>query len=124
MDDMGIDRQSSVPLKVQLVDDLTARLAAGEFKVGQKFPSLRTLAAEYEVAEMTISSAVQELQRAGYLAPTPSKGNFVRVLPEPSATTTAVGSTGAGDVQDLRREISVIKARLDALERAAGTTDA
>lgn len=124
MDDMGIDRQSSVPLKVQLVDDLTARLASGEFKVGQKFPSLRALATEYEVAEMTISPAVQELQRAGYLEPAPSKGNFVRALPESSAATTAAKPTGAGDVQDLRREISLIKARLDALERAAGTSDA
>lgn len=124
MGDMGIDRQSSVPLKVQLVDDLTARLASGEFKVGQKFPSLRTLATEYEVAEMTISPAVQDLQRAGYLAPTPSKGNFVRALPESSAATTAEAPASSGDIQDLRREISLIKARLDALERAAGTSGA
>lgn len=124
MDDMGIDRQSSVPLKVQLVDDLMARLAAGEFKVGQKFPSLRTLATEYEVAEMTISPAVQELQRAGYLEPTPSKGNFVRALPESSAATTSAAPVGTGDVQDLRREISLIKARLDALERAVSASDA
>lgn len=119
---MGIDRQSSVPLKIQLVSDLRVRLASGEFEIGAKFPSLRSLAAEYEVAEMTISPAVQELQRAGYLAPSPSKGNFVRALPETGAEAITGQPASEAEVQDLRDEIALIKARLDVLERA--TSDA
>jgi GntR family transcriptional regulator len=119
---MGIDRQSSVPLKIQLTEDLAARLASGEFEVGDKFPSLRSLATGYQVAEMTISQAVQELQRAGYLTPTPSKGNFVSALPKPGAATQAEAQPADSDVQDLRREIALIKERLDVLEQAAKTS--
>ena len=110
---MPIDHTAAAPLKDQLLAELTGRLAAGEFAVGQKFPSLRALADEYGVAEGTIAPAVQELQRSGLIAPSAGKGNFVIALPDPSAPT----ATGLPEeVRLLREEVRSLAQRVAALE--------
>ncbi|MEY9904347.1 GntR family transcriptional regulator [Catenulispora sp. MAP12-49] len=95
---MPIDRNSPTPLKEQILDDLLTRLRSGEFAVGQRFPSMRNLSKQYEVAEMTVMPVVQDLQRAGYLVAYPGKGTFVQALPDIKPE--------SNDVELLRSQVS------------------
>ncbi|MER7840267.1 GntR family transcriptional regulator [Streptomyces sp. NPDC096040] len=116
---MPINRTGARPLKAQILDELRKRLATGQYEVGAKFPSLRELTSEFDVAEMTVQGAVQELQRAGFLETVAGKGTFVTALPEaadsPPADPDACDCT---EVNKLRVEVAEIRARLEALERA------
>lgn len=116
---MPINRTGARPLKAQILDELRQRLATGQYEVGAKFPSLRELTAEFDVAELTVQGAVQELQRAGFLEAVAGRGTFVKALPEtadsPPADPNACGCT---QVDKLRAEVAEIRARLEALERA------
>lgn len=95
---MPIDRNAPTPLKEQILDDLLTRLRSGEFAIGQRFPSMRNLSKQYEVAEMTVMPVVQDLQKAGYLVAYPGKGTFVQSLPDIKAE--------KDDIELLRSQVS------------------
>ncbi|MFJ7969570.1 GntR family transcriptional regulator [Streptomyces sp. NPDC096324] len=116
---MPINRTGAKPLKAQILDELRQRLATGQYEVGTKFPSLRELTSEFDVAEMTVQGAVQELQRAGFLESVAGKGTFVTALPEVADAPPAdPNACGCAEVDELRVEVAEIRARLEALERA------
>jgi DNA-binding LacI/PurR family transcriptional regulator len=57
----SIQRASPVPLFYQVAEDLKARLAAGEFAVGQRLTTVRELADVYGVSFVTAQRAVAQL---------------------------------------------------------------
>ncbi|NEC92617.1 GntR family transcriptional regulator [Streptomyces sp. SID12501] len=117
---MPINRTGARPLKAQILDELRRRLTTGQYEVGAKFPSLRELTTEFQVAELTVQGAVQELQRAGYLEAVAGRGTFVKAIPEAeSSTPPELGTHECDAVDRLRAEMAEIRARLDALERAS-----
>jgi DNA-binding transcriptional MocR family regulator len=77
-----------------LVDDLTAAIAKGDWRAGDRLPPQRTLAAERRVAASTVSLAYRELARRGLVIGETGRGTFVRgstsevepTLAEPSGT--------------------------------------
>ncbi|MHA6796767.1 GntR family transcriptional regulator [Pseudonocardia bannensis] len=115
---MAIDQNSPVPLSAQVKADIVRRISAGEYAVGEKIPSLRSLAAEYSVAELTVHAAVKELQYEGVLESASGRGTFVRSVP-----TTGPGA-GGGDlvaaVEELRREVAELRGRVSAIEAENG----
>lgn len=111
---MALDQGGAVPLAEQIRTDLLRRIVAGQYALGEKIPSLRTLAAEYEVAELTVHSAVRQLQHEGVLESSTGRGTFVRAMPS---------SDDAGDegalteaVADLRAELTDLRRRVELLE--------
>jgi DNA-binding GntR family transcriptional regulator len=93
---------------LQVEADLRHRIASGEFAVGDQLPSLRALRTEYDVAEVTVHSAIKELQRAGLVASTTGRGTFVTAIPD------------VGEPFDLRVEVEDLKRRVERLERGNG----
>lgn len=71
-----LDRQSPLPLWAQVLDDLRARLDAGEFT--ERFPTDRELVAAYQVSRHTVREAVRRLQAEGLLDRERGRGSFVR----------------------------------------------
>lgn len=69
-------REGPVPLWAQLLDDLRARLARGEFDDG--FPTDRELMDTYEVSRHTVREAVRRLQDEGVLERERGRGSFIR----------------------------------------------
>jgi GntR family transcriptional regulator len=113
---MAIDQSGSQPLNAQVKADLVHRIRTGTYGIGEKIPSLRALAAEYGVAELTVHAAVRELQHDGVLESASGRGTFVRALP---------GSTDvdlATVVDTLRAELEELRERVAAIE-AAGRSD-
>jgi DNA-binding transcriptional regulator YhcF (GntR family) len=72
-----LDRDLPVPLGTQLSGLLRYGIACGEFRAGDRLPSVRDLAEEVGVAPMTIAAVYRDLKRAGLIEARPGSGTFV-----------------------------------------------
>ncbi len=70
-----IDRSSPLPLWAQVLDDLRARLDAGEFT--DEFPTDLELTQHYDVSRHTVREAVRRLQDQGVVSRERGRGTFV-----------------------------------------------
>ena len=62
---------------VQIVEQVVAKVMAGEWKAGAPLPSIRELAAGSRVSVITVKRAYLELERAGVIVTRQGKGSFV-----------------------------------------------
>ncbi|GAA4874390.1 GntR family transcriptional regulator [Pseudonocardia benzenivorans] len=111
---MAIDPNSAVSLSAQVKADIVQRINSGEYAVGEKIPSLRSLAAQHQVAELTVHAAVKELQYEGVLESASGRGTFVRALPGAGPADLAAA------VDELRREVAELRDRIAAIESGDG----
>jgi GntR family transcriptional regulator len=65
------------PMYQQIVDQLTAKVMAGDWAAGQALPSIREMAAASRVSVITVRRAYEELERAGVIATRQGKGSVV-----------------------------------------------
>jgi GntR family transcriptional regulator len=61
----------------QIVDQITAKVMAGDWPAGQALPSIRELAAASAISVITVRRAYEELERAGVIATRQGKGSVV-----------------------------------------------
>src|SRR5471032_3556562 len=74
---MKIDKTSFVPLYLQIEQQLTERIAAGEIKPGDPIPTEAALCDIYGVSRMTARKAVDYLVRQGRVERFRGRGTFV-----------------------------------------------
>jgi GntR family transcriptional regulator len=65
------------PMYQQIVDQVTAKVMAGDWTAGQSLPSIRELAAASGISVITVRRAYEELERAGVIATRQGKGSVV-----------------------------------------------
>ena len=65
------------PMYQQIIDQITARVMAGDWAPGQSLPSIRELAASSRVSVITVRRAYEELERAGVICTRQGKGSVV-----------------------------------------------
>ena len=65
------------PMYQQIVDQITARVMAGDWAPGQSLPSIRELAASSGVSVITVKRAYEDLERAGVISTRHGKGSVV-----------------------------------------------
>jgi GntR family transcriptional regulator len=94
---------------VQIADDLRARIEAGEFARGVKLPSIRELATDYGVAQMTANGALQQLRSEGLVIAS-GRGHFV--ADNPAAHSPSV----AERLQEVEAEVRALRSRVESLE--------
>lgn len=75
--DLLLSPHSSTPMYVQIVEQVVAKVMAGEWKAGAPLPSIRELAAGSLVSVITVKRAYLELERAGVIVTRQGKGSFV-----------------------------------------------
>ncbi|MBL8517040.1 MAG: GntR family transcriptional regulator [Betaproteobacteria bacterium] len=61
----------------QIVDQIVAKVLAGDWKPGQALPSIRELASASSVSVITVKRAYLELERASVIVTRQGKGSFV-----------------------------------------------
>ncbi|UNO40883.1 FadR/GntR family transcriptional regulator [Streptomyces sp. MST-110588] len=122
------ERQSLVDA---VVDALRARLAAGDWKVGERIPTEHALAEQLQVGRNTVREAVRVLVHAGLLRSKQGEGTFVISTADPGDIMRAVQRAGIRDVLELRIALEAEAARLAArrhhpadLERMRAALDA
>lgn len=72
---------SPSPLYTQLADVMRERIVKGVWPLNSRIPTLPELAAEFEVASITVRQAIQLLKAEGLLSPEQGRGTFVRAKP-------------------------------------------
>lgn len=73
-----VDKGSSVPLHVQLAQQLVWLIASGQVRDDETFPSVRALANHLGVAVQTVQAAYRQLQTAGLVQTRHGRGTVLR----------------------------------------------
>ncbi|MDR1775169.1 MAG: GntR family transcriptional regulator [Actinomycetes bacterium] len=94
---LQIDRRSSRPAYVQIVDELSDMILTGTLGPNEQIPSVRTLAIDLAINPNTIQKAYGLLERAGITYTQPGVGRFVA----PDARD-AIARSRAGRLNELR----------------------
>lgn len=68
---------SSKPMYAQIVEQVIAKVMAGEWQAGDALPSIRELASASQISVITVKRAYLELERAGVIVTRQGKGSFV-----------------------------------------------
>lgn len=74
---LKIDPNSSAPKYQQIVDGFTQLIEAGEFKVGDKMPSIDKVSLYNKVAKETVVKAYRFLKTTGIIDSTEKKGFYI-----------------------------------------------
>ena len=74
---MTVEWNDNQPIYRQLRDLVAQRIMDGSFPEGDAVPSVRQVAAEYQINHMTVGNAYQELVDAGLLEKRRGLGMFV-----------------------------------------------
>ncbi len=69
--------QSGLPIYSQLVEQMKNNIISGEFKSGDKLPSVRELAADAAVNPNTMQRALAELERMGLVYSKRTAGRYI-----------------------------------------------
>ncbi|WP_455537776.1 GntR family transcriptional regulator [Terrisporobacter sp.] len=65
------------PVYIQLVDQIKSKIISGEFNLGEKIDSVRSLAEDAQVNPNTMQKALVELERQGLVFSKRTSGRFV-----------------------------------------------
>jgi DNA-binding transcriptional regulator YhcF (GntR family) len=80
-----LDRESGVPLGVQLAERLATAIRSGELNPGDQLPSVRQMATLAGVNVNTVRTVYGRLEQRGLLSSEHGRGTFVRGEPTPGA---------------------------------------
>jgi len=115
---LDIRRSKIVPLYLQLKDSLGARIDAGEFKLGDRIPSERTLCRETGLSRSTVRQALRELTIEGLIRTVPGIGAYVCA----PRSNLVVNVSLAGFTTDVHRQGMIPSSRILDVHRIAAPT--
>lgn len=73
----NLDQNSDTVLYMQIVEQTKLAIAAGLFRNGDKFPSVRDLSKELLINQTTVSKAFKELSNQGIIKTQPGIGTVI-----------------------------------------------
>lgn len=88
---LKLDFSSDVPIYQQIRDQVVVAIASGQLALGDKLPTIRTLAEEAGINMMTASKAYQLLKTEGYITTSRRDGAIVRIPATEAAPKTVEG---------------------------------
>jgi DNA-binding transcriptional regulator YhcF (GntR family) len=74
---INISQTDARPMYLQILEQIRARVAAGDWLPGKELPSIRALAAALNVSVITIKRAYLDLESEGVIVTRHGKGSFV-----------------------------------------------
>ena len=74
---INISQTDARPMYLQIMEQIRARIAAGDWPPGKELPSIRALAAALNVSVITIKRAYLDLENEGVIVTRHGKGSFV-----------------------------------------------
>jgi GntR family transcriptional regulator len=103
--DLRVDRQSGIPVGIQLVQQLRSQIESGALSPGDRLPSVRDAAVAAGVNVNTVRTAYGRLEREGLVRSEQGRGTFV-TRPDGSR------EDDARDRRELRRQIAALELEL------------
>lgn len=95
----ALDRESPLPLSVQLHGALKFGVALDDLPAGMRMPSVRELARRLGISPVTVTQVYAALQAEGMLESRPGRGTFVRDI---------VRHGGTDGLRDLDRQLATL----------------
>ncbi len=86
---LTVDKDSSVPIYVQIVDRVETLVTVGVMASGDRLPSIRAVAEHLRVDYNTVAKAYTELDRAGVIRTARGVGTHVTGSPDDAALQSA-----------------------------------
>lgn len=80
--ELFLSASDSTPMYQQIVNQITAKVMAGDWPAGQPLPSIRELASANRVSVITVKRAYAELGLAGVIVTRQGMGSFVAESPD------------------------------------------
>lgn len=77
MNEFFLSSSESVPMYSQIMEQILAKVLAGDWGPGYALPSIRELASASKVSVITVKRAYLELEHAGVIITRQGKGSFV-----------------------------------------------
>ena len=74
---MAWEFKDNAPIYTQLIEKIKYKIISGEYKVGEKLPSVRELAAEATVNPNTMQRALAELEKMGLIYSVRTSGRYI-----------------------------------------------
>jgi GntR family transcriptional regulator len=74
---INISQTDARPMYLQIMEQIRARIVAGDWPSGKELPSIRALAAALNVSVITIKRAYLDLENEGVIVTRHGKGSFV-----------------------------------------------
>ena len=72
-----INSSSMVPIYEQIMDQIKAKITAGDLRENDILPSVRTLAKDLKISALTVKKAYDNLELEGYTVTVHGKGTYV-----------------------------------------------
>jgi GntR family transcriptional regulator len=76
-----VEFHSGIPVYMQIIHQVKAAVAAGQFKVGDQLPTIRALHQQLGVNPNTVAKAYRELEHLGVIATEHGSGCYVSSPP-------------------------------------------
>jgi GntR family transcriptional regulator len=102
--ELRVDRESGIPVGIQLVQRLRSQIGSGALSPGDRLPSVRDAAVAAGVNVNTVRAAYGRLEREGLVRSEQGRGTFVA---KPERT-----RDDARDRRELRRQIAALELEL------------
>jgi GntR family transcriptional regulator len=74
---LHISQADARPMYLQIMEQIRARIASGDWAAGRELPSIRALAGAINVSVITVKRAYLELEQEGVIVTRQGKGSFV-----------------------------------------------
>ena len=94
------------PMYLQIMEQVRARIATGDWPAGKELPSIRALAAALSVSVITVKRAYLDLETEGLIVTRHGKGSFV------ADTDGLAGRLGEARIDQHLREAAVLGRQL------------
>jgi GntR family transcriptional regulator len=120
-----LSASDSTPMYQQVIDQVMAKVVAGDWPAGTALPSIRELASASNVSVITVKRAYQELERSGVIVTRQGKGSFVSESTDaPRAVLRAELEALVQAVVDCAEQLGLSRDDLDELIDQASPTPA
>ncbi len=114
---LEIDTEAELSVHGQIAQALKSSIMDGHIRPGQKLPSVRTLAANLNVARSTVLRSLEDLASQGYIETIHGSGCFVKNTPPGDVTRYRMRSSGSeAEPLDLKSILSDYGKALNSLE--------
>jgi len=113
LDQWHIEYNSGIPVYRQIINQVSASIAAGGFKPGDQLPTIRALCERLQVNPNTVAKAYHELELKGIIMSERGSGSFVNAQ-------TAVPTPGPREKED---QLNKLYRRMVAEAASSGLTE-
>ena len=72
-----LDYNSGLPVWIQVKNRIAYLIGSGEYKTGDRLPTVRALAVDLDISYNTVNRAYMDLEREGYITTRKGRGTFV-----------------------------------------------